>query len=508
MASGHHRPLFGGEMRVLIAECKQEVSTFNPVPSGYDDFVLSRGNDVIDFHDGLPSEVGGAMRVLRSAGAEVIGTHSARAITSGGTLAAAAWDRIAGEFLTAIREATPVDAVFISMHGAMCAANEIDPEGYLLQEMRAILGESIPIVASLDLHGIVTDRMLRHADAVVAYHTYPHNDFAETGARAARLLLRIARGEVNPVTAMVRIPALVRGDELITETGLIGDRIRECQAIESSPGGLSAAMFWGNPFTDVPDLCSNSLVVTDGDPGRAAREAVAMAERFWADRDRMQAPLVSLEEAVRQATGAPGTVILIDAADATSSGASGDSNAILRALIEHCFAGSGLIPIVDAPAVAAALSAGVGSTIRVTLGGTLDPTRFAPLAVEATVRMLSDGRFISESHGIEWYAGDTAVLEVGKHIVVATSRAVSLYDRSLFLAHGQDPTRFDVVVQKSPHCQHRFFAAWAERLIGVDAPGSTSANLPYLGHTRCARPMYPMEPGAPFSPAPLIFQRD
>jgi microcystin degradation protein MlrC len=422
-------------------------------------------------------------------------------------LAADSWDRVAAEFLGAIRAAPPVDAVFFSMHGAMCAANEIDPEGYLLRETRAIIGQDIPIVVSLDLHGIVTDRMLRHADAVVAYHTYPHNDFAETGARAARLLLRVVRGEVKPVTAMVRIPALVRGDEMITETGLIGARIRECQAIEASAGGLSAAMFWGNPFTDVPDLCSNSLVVTDGDVERAKRESIALAARFWADRAQMQAPLVSLNEAVRQASKATGTVILIDAADATSSGASGDSNAILRALIEHGYEGRALIPIVDAPAVREAFVAGVGSTIRISLGGSLDRNRFTPLPVVATVRMLSDGRFLSESHGIEWYAGETAVLEVGKHIVVATSRPVSLYDRSLFLAHGQDPTRFDAVVQKSPHCQHRFFAAWAERLIGVDAPGSTSANLPYLGHTRCRRPMYPMEQDAVFEPVPLIFER-
>jgi microcystin degradation protein MlrC len=295
---------------------------------------------------------------------------------------------------------------------------------------------------------------------------------------------------------------------MITETGLIGGRIRECQAIEASPGGLSAAMFWGNPFTDVPDLCSNSLVVTDGNPDRAMREAISLAEAFWADRAAMQAPLVSLEEAVRQASAASGTVILVDAADATSSGASGDSNAVLRALVEYRYQGSALIPIVDAPTVQAAMRAGIGATISTTLGGTLDPARFTPLPVEATVRMLSDGRHISESHGIEWYAGDTAVLEVGRHIVIATSRAVSLYDRSLFLAHGQEPTRFDAVVQKSPHCQHRFFAAWAERLIGVDAPGSTSANLPSLGHTRCRRPMYPMEPDATFTPEPLLFSRN
>jgi microcystin degradation protein MlrC len=222
----------------------------------------------------------------------------------------------------------------------------------------------------------------------------------------------------------------------------------------------------------------------------------------------MQAPLVGLEEAVRQASDATGTVILIDAADAPSSGASGDSNAILRALIKYGYGGRALIPIVDAPAVRTALAAGIGSTIRVTLGGTLDGARFTPVPVEATVRMLSDGRFISESHGIEWYAGETAVLEIGNHTVIATSRAVSLYDRSLFLAHGQDPTRVDLIVQKSPHCQYRFFAEWAERLIGVDAPGSTSANLPSLGHSRCRRPMYPMEPVTPFVPAPLVFQRE
>jgi microcystin degradation protein MlrC len=494
-------------MRVLIAEIKQEVSSFNPAVSGIEDFVFSHGNEMIEVHDGKPMEVGGAMSVFREAGVEMIGAYSARAITSNGLLTAEAWNQIAAEFLDAIRGAPPVDGIYFSMHGAMCAQNEFDPEGYLLQETRRIAGEATPLVVSLDLHGIVTDWMLTHANAVTVYHTYPHNDFYETGARAARLLLRIMQEGVQPVTAMVRIPALVRGDEMITETGLIGGRIRECQAIEAGPGGLSAGMFWGNPFTDVPDLCSNSLVVTDDDPEWAAREAIALAERFWADRARMQAPLMSLGEAVEQAKAAAGTVVLVDAADAPSSGASGDSNAILRALIEGDYAGSGLFPIVDAPAVAAAMQAGAGATIDVTLGGTIDPGRFTPLPVRAIVRMLSDGRFLNESHGTEWYAGDTAVLEVGRHIVVATSRPVSLYDRSLFLAHGQDPQRFDLVVQKSPHCQHRFFAAWAEQLIGVDAPGSTSANLPSLGHTICRRPMYPMEPETVFTPEVRLFRR-
>lgn len=500
-------------MRVLIGECKQEVSTFNPWPSGYDDFVYSTGPELIEFHRDIDSEVGGALHVFHDAGVVVVGAFSARAITSNGTLASDDWNRIAREFLEGVAtawKAGPIDGIFFSMHGAMCAENDIDPEGFLLQETRKIVGEDVPIVLSLDLHGIVTDRMLSHIDALAAYRTYPHNDFASTGARAANLLLRIMHGDVKPVTAIVRIPALVRGDELITETGLIRQRIEECAAFELA-GGLSGNMFWGNPFTDVPDLCSYALMIADENEALATEWAVRAADGFWRDRAAMQAPLVELDEAVRRAQAIKdrngGTVVLVDAADATSSGASGDSNAILHALIEGRYTGRVLFPIVDAPAVQAAEEAGIGATINVTLGGTRDPDRFPPFPVEAHVRLLSDGRIYSESHGVEWYGGKTAVLEVGSHIVVVTSRPVSLYDRSLFYATGQDPRRFDLVVQKSPHCRHEFFAAWAEELIGVDAPGSTSANLPYLGHVRCARPMYPMEEDATFTPAPKIFRR-
>jgi microcystin degradation protein MlrC len=122
--------------------------------------------------------------------------------------------------------------------------------------------------------------------------------------------------------------------------------------------------------------------------------------------------------------------------------------------------------------------------------------------------MLSDGQIRYESHGFgPADAGRTAVLEVGRHIVVVTSRQVSHFDRSLFLAHGQNPKDFDIVVQKSPHCPHYCFRDWATQLIGVDAPGSTSANLPYLGHTICQRPMYPMELDTTFEPRVELFAR-
>lgn len=496
-------------MKILIAECRQEVSSFNPVNSGIGDFILHRGDDLLDSHRGRRTEVGGALEVFDGAGADVVGTYSAQLITSGGILDGIVWRQMSCELLELVRaNIDGVDGIYLALHGAMATTNELDPEGYLLQEVRKIAGPDLPIVASLDLHGILTDRMLENASGFAVYHTYPHEDFDSTGRRAAKLLLKLLDEDIHPVTAVVRIPTLVRGDELITASGKIGKTVGRCVQLETSGEALAAAMIWSNPFTDVPELCSLALITTDGDADFAAHEALSLAQTFWDDRAAMQAELVSVEEAIDMATGVPGTTVLVDAADATSSGASGDSNAILRAVIERGYPGRGLFPVVDAPAVQAAMRAGIGAVISLTLGGSLDPDRFTPLPAEARVKLLSDGQICYESHGFgPADAGPTAVLEVGQHVVVVTSRPVSHFDRALFLDHGQNPKNFDLVVQKSPHCPHYCFRDWAAQLIGVDVPGSTSANLPSLGHTICRRPMYPMELDTVFTPEVQFFSR-
>ena len=495
--------------RILVAECKQEISSFNPVPSHYEDFRIVRGGAMLEYHQGVGEEVGGALSVFEAdGGVDIVPGLGASSLTSGGILSAPGFGRLSREFLDGLADAGPVDAAYLALHGAMQAENENDPEGFLLREARRILGEEVPIVVSLDLHGILTDRMLEHSDAIVVYHTYPHVDFFETGARAAALLLKLAAGGVRPVTARVKIPVLARGNETITATGSVRRCIRRAQQIEAGEPGLAAAVMWGNPFTDVPELRSNALVVMDGDEEAAREHAVELAGLFWESHEKMQVPLTSLEESVRQAAEVQsGTVVLMDAADATSSGASGDSNAVLGELIRQGYKGSTLSPIVDPRAVGRAFEAGVGATVRTTVGGALDPARFQPLELEARVRLLSDGRFRSESFGWHWDSGDTAVLEAGNHTLVIGTRPVSLFDRSWFFANGQDPRRFDLVVVKSPHCEPRMFADWCARLIDVDAPGSTSANLRSLGHTLCPRPVFPLDDGVAFQPVADVFRR-
>lgn len=500
--------------QIAMFELMQEISSFNPSETHYDDFVVKQGADWLAGSHGALNEIGGALGVFTDEDdVELVPTISAKSISSGGPFSAASWEKLSAELVESLEGLRDkgIDGAYFCMHGAMASPAEMDPEGYILEKAREILGENIPIVTSMDLHGIVTDRMLKHSDAIVVYHTYPHVDQKETGERSARLLMRLLREELNPVTVRVRVPALVRGDELITDSGIYGECIRLAQKIEESDEGLSAGMFIGNPFTDVPELCTNSLVVIDGNKELAEQYATEMAELFWVHRERMQVPLTLLEDAVEQTTKhtieSDGTVVLVDAADATSSGASGDSNAILAALYQADYQGRLLFPIVDEPAVRAARQAGVGNDVELTLGGTIDSGRYTPLTVQAKVRMVSDGDFHSETFNLLWHAGPTVVLEVRSFTVVVSSRAVHLFDRSFFRAHGQEPSRFDAVVMKSPHCEPQMFKEWASLYLDVDAPGSTSANLKSLGHTICERPMFPLDENVVFEPRVEVHQR-
>jgi microcystin degradation protein MlrC len=493
--------------RVLIAECMQEISSFNPVPSEVANFHIEWGEEMLA-QKGLNTALGGALPALEAAGIEPVFAISARA-GSAGLLSATGWARLSADVLGAVSAAAAsgVDGVYFSMHGAMAADGELDPEGALLAETRRIVGEDVPIVISLDLHGILTDRMLRQVDGLAIYHTYPHVDFADTGRRAAELLVRLLSGQVRPVTARVVIPALVRGDELITKSGCYGDMIREAQRIERDGTALAAGVMIGNPFTDVPELCSQVLVTTDGDGATAEREAIRIAEEFWPHRHRMQGKLIPLDRAIAQAATIEGTVVFTDAPDATSSGATGDSNVILKALRESGYTRRVLAQIVDAEAAGTAHRAGVGATIDVALGGALDRVRFSPMAVTARVRSLSDGQASLETMRIGLDAGPTAVLTFDNFTVVVMSRSVSLFDRAMYYANGLDPRDFDLIVVKSPHTEYRMYDAWVEKNFNLDVPGSTSANLPTLGHTLCVRPMFPLDEGVEFAPRAVMYSR-
>ena len=481
--------------RVLIAELKQETATFNPARTHYEDFRIHRGPDLIAAYQGTKTELAGALDVFREDDRlEVVPTMAAHAV-SGGPIAAADLNRLLDDMEAFVREALPVDAAYFCLHGAMAGEDEDDPEGRLLTNIRDVLGD-VPLVASLDLHCVLTEAMIEAADVLVPYHTYPHTDHYETGQRAARNLTRLLNKEATPTVARMELPMLVRGDELLTATGRFGEAIRMCQEVEASETGLAAGVIIGNAFTDVPDLESNVLITTDNDLEAAQSAAERIGRFMWDRREQFQATLTPLDEAIRLARETNGLVVFSDAADATASGAAGDSNAILIGLLESQFPKRAVVPIVDAPAVEAAFDAGVAAEITVPLGGTRDPGRFAPVTVTARVRSLHDGSFTYED-GTAAQAGRTAVLVAGPLRLLVTERPVYVVGRRVFQEFGLEPLDFDLVVVKSPNGFRTWYESIASLIVPVDAPGSTSANLGSLPYEKCVRPIFPLDEHVP-----------
>src|SRR5438132_2591817 len=123
-----------------------------------------------------------------------------------------------------LRAALPVDGVFLSLHGAAIGTAEDDPEGVILERLRVIVGPSVPILATLDLHANVSRRMVDNASVLVAYRTNPHVDMAERGAECAALLREMLSG-VKAAAGFVKLPFIPPSVAQNTKSGPYPDTI-------------------------------------------------------------------------------------------------------------------------------------------------------------------------------------------------------------------------------------------------------------------------------------------
>ncbi|MEX1060473.1 MAG: M81 family metallopeptidase, partial [Methyloceanibacter sp.] len=113
----------------------QEISSFNPLPSGYEDFYIQRGEEMFG-QRGQNTAIGGALAIFAANNTDVIPIYSARA-GSAGLLSHEGWNRLSHELLAAVAPRIgSADGIFVSLHGAMGADGELDPEGSLLAAIR------------------------------------------------------------------------------------------------------------------------------------------------------------------------------------------------------------------------------------------------------------------------------------------------------------------------------------------------------------------------------------
>lgn len=489
-------------MRIAVGSMMQESNTFSPVPTGVDEFAadyLWYGDELLEGYQAARVEGSAFLDALREAGATPVPLLAAHAC-SGGPVTRAAFDHLLGELTARLRSALPVDGVLLALHGAMLVEDDPDAEGAILAAVRAVVGPTVPVAASLDLHGHITPRMVEQADILVGYQAYPHIDMYETGARTAALLLDTLRGRRRPAMALAKRHMILSPTSTRTVEGEFKRLMADAQAMERSGRVLAASLFPVQPWLDIPDLGYAALVVTDNDAAGARAAAEEMAGAAWAVRDRFEPDLVPLAEAIRIGLQAPdGPTVVGDTGDAPSGGSVGESAAVLRELLAQGADRSGrasYLTLCDAEAARQAAAAGIGAEVTLRVGHKRVPSEGDPVLVTGRIKALTDGRAVMKGPGATGMivnTGLTAVLLVGDIHLLLTSNPVMEWDPAIYYGVGLDPTDAALVFVKSPSHFRVTYQPLAKRLFMANTPGPTQCNMRSLKFSRVTRPLYPLE---------------
>jgi len=201
--------------RIAVGGFLHETNTFAPTKATYDAFVhgggwpgMTEGTAVQKTIRNMNAGLAGFIDAAEAKGWDLIPTIACGASPSA-HVTKDAFERIVKVMVDGIASAGPLDAVYLDLHGAMVTEHFDDGEGEILARVRKVIGKELPLVASLDLHANVSPEMIEHADALIAYRTYPHVDMADTGRAAAKHLALLLDTKQRFAKAFRQLPFLI-----------------------------------------------------------------------------------------------------------------------------------------------------------------------------------------------------------------------------------------------------------------------------------------------------------
>ena len=482
-------------MRIAIAGISHETNTYCNDLTTRDAFNILRGEKLLAT-EGQETDVGGMVTAIRAIGAQPIPIMACDAQPSG-TIEHTSYDSLKQEILDGLSAET-FDAVLLALHGAGVVEGIDDLEGDLCVAVRALVGVSVPVIATFDLHGNITQTMADALDGVFGCHQYPHIDMHHRSREAVQLAQQIFAGELAPTVFVETLPMLLPCTTTFEEPGksMLNDMIRA----ESDDAIIDVSWFHGFPYTDVPHVGA-SVCVTALTETLARETAETQAARLWARRDTFIPLSLSADEAVaaaRQSDVFP--VVINETSDNPGGGAPGDGTHLLRAMIEAKLDEACFGFIVDPQSTAAAHTAGVGANVELDLGGRYDDLHGAPLQISGKVRALHDGQLILHAmfKGAPKDLGPMARIEVGGIDVIVASNRSQTFDPEPFLALGIDVSRYKFIALKSSHHFRAGFKDVAAAIVTADTPGLCTHKIDIFARKRTQRPLWPVDAAATY----------
>lgn len=491
--------------RILLAGLYHETHTFVDEITPLADVRIRRGPEILA-RRGDASTIDAFFAVAEARKWRVVPTVDYN-VTPSGTLDQAVFDQFWSELEAASREALRdgIDAVWLALHGAMVTTGMHDPEGVLLERLRALPElADVAIFGVFDLHATFTDAMARQADGLVAYRENPHTDAYEAAERSALLLARALDTGVRPRMVWRRLPIVWPPTGTGTADSPMRDLEAAARAIEAADAHVWAAnIVAGFAFADTPETGVSVSLITDGTEADAHVHLQRLADIATAMREKGLPEEWPLEAAIDHALARGplrGPVAFVEPADNIGGGAPGDCTSILRAFLARGLERA--VAVINDPEAVAAL-AGVPLGARKTLpiggkGSHLDP---GPVVIEVELLSQSDGRFTLEdrnSHlasmiGLHADMGPCATVRAGGTMILLTSRKTPPFDLAQLRSQGIAPEQQAFIAVKAAVAHRRAYEPILAASYWVATPGSCASDLTRLPYRHISRPIFPLD---------------
>jgi microcystin degradation protein MlrC len=498
--------------RIAVGGFLHETNTFAPTKATYEAFVhgggslsMTRGAGLLKVMRGINLGLAGFVEAAEAKGWELAPTIACGA-TPSAHVTEDAFERIVAMLLDGLASAGPVDGIYLDLHGAMVTEHLDDGEGEVLARVRKLVGKDVPLVTSLDLHANVSPQMIEHADALIAYRTYPHVDMADTGRACAEHLALMLQSKSRFAKAFRQLPFLIPISWQCTTDQPMQAVYQRLAALQSDAvPTLSFAP--GFPAADFID-CGPSVFAygrTQADADKAADEIAAeVVAKENAFDGRIYSPDDGVRHAMELARRASKPIVIADTQDNPGAGGDSDTTGMLRALVRNNATRAAIGVVCDPQSAAAAHAAGVGATVTLALGGKSGIPGDEPYQASFVVETLSDGKFVGTGpfyRGRNMDMGPSAALRINGVQVVVGSRKAQLADQAMYRYVGIEPTTQAILVNKSSVHFRADFEPIAEKLLICAAPGAMPADPATLPWKRL-RPGIRIKPNGPVFTSP------
>lgn len=485
-------------MKVLIGHFNHEANTFADGVVSYEQYTtrgLYFGEDSIRANEGTTNYLGGVLRACREEGIDVIPTCSYAAAAP--VLSTSCVEKMMSYILPVCEEyKNEIDGVCIALHGAGVAEGIDDLETFVLKEIRKILGNDIPIVVPMDLHGNVSEEMTQLANGIFCIRKYPHTDKDKVSYLAMKTLARVMRGEIEIESKIAHLPLLIPISAGMTDNPPFPEIEAYFDRYTQEHNLIHAALFQGFPYADVASSTASVAVVAE----KGAQDAADHLAHFvWERRDLLNPSTLSPAEAMDLAEKetAEGYIIINDMSDNPGGGCPGDGTHLLREMLRRNLPGTIFGFMCDEVAANEIFQYKPGDRINLTLGGRHEKIFGEPLQLEdVTVISLCDGHFLHNSpnlFGARGKLGKTARIRKGNVDIIVAETRIQTFDDRPFLITGADITNYRYVGLKSTQHFRGYFGSRAAAIIPCDPPGLSCSNLANFDYQKIPRPVYPLD---------------